>query len=101
MATYLRLYPKPYTHVPEDGANYVAFHVDPGMSTKDVEALVSNAEADEQIVLPVVLQDLMFPVPLGFRKCDWSAWMVHPLDDYESEVGTHSSHDGNHEHDQN
>ncbi|MHC2848809.1 hypothetical protein ACUXOC_000231 [Corynebacterium mucifaciens] len=100
MATYLRLYPKPYIQVPEDVANYVAFHVDPGMTTRDVEALVSNAEADEQIVLPVVLSDLMFPVSFGFRKCDWSAWMVHPLDDYESEVEAHSQHGGNSEHDQ-
>lgn len=90
MATYLRLYPKPFLLTPEDVPNYVAYHVDPGMTTDQVEAIVRNAEWDEQIVLPVVLSDLAFPVPLGFRKCDWSGWMVHPLGDYESDVESSS-----------
>lgn len=101
MATYLRLYPKPFPLMPTEVPNYVAFHVDPGMTTEAVEALVAEADAEEQIVLPVVLPDLAFPVKFGFRKCDWAAWMVHPLGDYESEVEVHSPLDENPKHDQN
>lgn len=93
MATYLRLFPKPYPLTPPDVADYKAFHVDPGMTTSEVEATVRDAEWDEQIVLPVVLPDLAFPVSFGFRKCDWSGWLVHPLDDYESDLAGRATHD--------
>lgn len=85
MATYLRLFPKPFVVSAPENADYKAFHVDPGMNTEDVEKLISDASFDEQIVLKVVLPDLAFPVPFGFRKCDWSAWMVHGLPDQEGQ----------------
>lgn len=86
MATYLRLLPKPYTLTSGEVADYKVFHVDPSRSTEDVSEQIESAEWDEQIVLKVVLPDLAFPVPMGFRKCDWSAWMVHPLSDHEGDV---------------
>lgn len=88
MATYLVLYPKPFMPFMVDGETRDAkyFHIDPGMETEQVARIVEEAAWDEQIVLKVVLVDLPFPVPMGFRKCDWSAWMVHPLSDHEGDV---------------
>lgn len=79
MASYLRLFPKPYVFTPEGAVDYKAFHVDPSRSFEDVFQQIEAAGVDDEIVLKVVLPDLAFPVPFGFRKCDWSAWMVHPL----------------------
>lgn len=88
MATYLGLYPKPYVLSPKNSAVPEAkyFHIDPGMTTEEVEKKVTEAAWDEQIVLRIVLTDLPFPVPMGFRKADWSAWVVHPLPDHEVDV---------------
>ncbi|MGP9619873.1 hypothetical protein [Corynebacterium sp. AOP34-BR1-29] len=79
MAVYLRLFPKPYIHMPKDEADYRAFYVDPSRSFEDVREQIESADADDEIVVKVMLPDLAFPVPFGFRKADWSAWMVHPL----------------------
>ncbi|RSZ65653.1 hypothetical protein EAH68_02585 [Corynebacterium hylobatis] len=81
VATFLRLFLKPYNVVGPKGIDYKAFHIDPGMTTEKVEQMIADAAWDEEIVLRVVLRDLPFPVPFGFRKCDWSGWMVHPLPD--------------------
>ncbi|HAT1303641.1 hypothetical protein [Corynebacterium striatum] len=86
MATYLRLFPKPYIHVPDGYVDYKVFHVDPQLEADEVIEKIETADWEEQIVLNVVLPDLVFPVPMGFRKCDWSAWMVHELEDLEEEV---------------
>lgn len=79
MAVYLRLFPKPYIHMPKDEADYRAFYVDPSRSFEDVRDQIESAGPDDEIVVKVMLPDLAFPVPFGFRKADWSAWMVHPL----------------------
>lgn len=79
MATFLRLYPKPYTLPKSNEVDFKSFYIDPGMSTEQVEQRLINAAEDEEIVLRIVLRDLPFPVPLGFRKRDWSAWMVHEM----------------------
>lgn len=84
MATYLRLFPKPYVRTEPNIADYKAFHINPGQTFEEIEELVSQAAYDEEVQLKVVLPDLGFPVPFGFRKCDWSAWMLHPLPDHES-----------------
>lgn len=86
LATYLRLFPKPYIHVPDGYVDYKVFHVDPRLEADEVIEKIETADWEEQIVLNVVLPDLVFPVPMGFRKCDWSAWMVHELEDLEEEV---------------
>ncbi|MGP5931719.1 hypothetical protein [Corynebacterium glyciniphilum] len=87
MAVYLRLFPKPYVHTPKGEADYAAFYVDPARSFEDVKEQIESAGPDDEIVLKVALRDLAFPVPFGFRKSDWSAWMVHPLPEDEAGSG--------------
>ena len=83
MALYLRLFPKPYILTAKDEADYKSLRLDPTSALDDVRELIEQAAPDEEIVVKTVLSDLAFPVPFGFRKSDWSAWMVHPLPDDE------------------
>lgn len=87
MAIYLRLYPKPYVTPEADNADYKALYIDPSRTLEDVLEQIESAGPDDEIVLRVVLPDLAFPVPFGFRKRDWSAWLLHPLPQDETGSG--------------
>ena len=81
MALVLRLFLKPYNIVGPQNYDYKAYQIDPRLTAEEAEKMLTDAAWDEESVMSVVLRDLPFPVPFGFRKCDWSGWMIHPLPD--------------------